>query len=408
MRRRLLAATAICIVVLAGIAIALTGSSATKTRQAAHARAATKTRPVSGELVGAMFDGPTLGAKVDLPQQLDTAARSGVESLRVAVDWTQLQPYRSPADVPVADRGHFQTLGGVPTRLAALDRLVGAAAAKGLSVLPVIEYTPSWDAQRPGDPASPPKNPGPYVAFLTALVQRYGPNGTFWRTHPDTPKVPIRMWQIGNEPHFVSYWSEQPFAPSYVRLLASSRAALKAADPGAKVVLAGLADTSWEYLDSIYRVPGARRLFDIVAIHPYTAHPAGVITILQRARAVMDRFGDAAKPILVTEVTWPSSQGKAPPQFGVSTTEAQQAQRLAQVIPLLEQNRSKLGLMGFYWYTWMGDESPGGSSDAFRFAGLVKDVGGVLKPKPALGAFTRGALAIEGCHRKVSPESCLR
>jgi Glycosyl hydrolase family 53 len=394
MRRRTLAAAAIGVVIVAAIATALTRSSGTTTR------------PVSGELIGAMFDGPVLRANVNLPEQLDTAAASGVESLRISVDWSQLQPYQNLSDVPIADRSQFQAISGVPTRLAALDRLVAAAAAKRLSVLPVIQYTPSWDAERPENPASPPKSMGAYAAFLTGLVKRYGPTGTFWTTHPDTPKVPIRMWQIGNEPHFVSYWSEQPFAPSYVRLLATARTALKAADPGAKVVLAGLADTSWEYLDSIYRVPGAGRLFDVVAIHPYTAHPSGVITILQRARAVMDRFGDARKPILVTEITWPSSQGKAPPQFGVSTTEDQQARRLGQVMPLLEQNRTKLGLMGFYWYTWLGDESPGGSTDAFRFAGLLRYVNGLVTAKPALSAFTRGALAIEGCRRKVNADGC--
>src|SRR5205085_10285540 len=123
---------------------------------------------------------------------------------------------------------------------------------------------------------------------------------------------------------FVSYWSEQPFARSYVKLLAAAHAAVKAADPGAKVVLAGLAEFSWQYLAQIYAVQGARELFDMVAIHPYTADPTGVIVILQRVRAVMNRFGDAAKPTLATEITWPSSQGKAPPQFGVSTTEDQQ------------------------------------------------------------------------------------
>ena len=152
------------------------------------------------------------------------------------------------------------------------------------------------------------------------------------------------MWQIWNEPHFTSYWSQQPFAPGYVKLLAAAHAAIKAADPGAKVVLAGLADFSWQYLAQIYRVPGARRLFDIVALHPYTAEPRGVITIMQRVRAVMNQFGDRAKPILATEITWPSSEGKAPPQFGVSTTEAGQAARLAAVVPLLMANRSKLGL----------------------------------------------------------------
>jgi hypothetical protein len=341
------------------------------------------------------FDGPVLGPRVNLDRQLGLAVASGVDSLRIAVDWAAMQPYRAPADVPEADRPQFQTVGGVPTRFAGLDRIIGSAARRRLTVLPVIEFSPSWDALQPGSPASRPKSAAPFAAFLTALVDRYGPRGTFWSAHPGVPRAPVRMWQIWNEPHLSMYWSVQPFAPSHVHLLAAAHAALKSADPGAKVVLAGLANYSWRYLASIYRVPGAGRMFDIVAIHPYTEQPRGVITILHRARAVMDRFGDTGKPILATEVTWPSSQGKAPPQFGVSTTERQQARRLGQVMPLLAANRAKLGLMGFYWYTWMGDESPRAKPYAFDFAGLLKYVNGTVSAKPALATFKRGALALE-------------
>jgi hypothetical protein len=211
------------------------------------------------------------------------------------------------------------------------------------------------------------------------------------------------MWQIWNEPHFADHWSVQPFAPSYVKLLAAAHAALKAADPAAQVVLAGLADFSWRYLADIYRIPGASRLFDVVAIHPYTAHPKGVIVILKRARAVMDRFGDTSKPILATEITWPSSEGKAPPQFGVSTTEAQQAQRLEQLMPLLMANQAALRLEGFYWYTWMGDENPGIPQYGFNYAGLLKYVRGRVSAKPVLGVFAHWATMIEGCRPSKMP-----
>jgi hypothetical protein len=345
---------------------------------------------------------------VNLGQQVRRAVASGAESVRVAVDWPVVQPYRAMSEVPASLRSRFVDVGGVPTNFGSLDRLVAAAAAHRLSVLPVVEYTPSWNALHPGNPASPPRSEAAYAALLTALVKRYGPQGSFWSAHRALARDPIRMWQIWNEPHFTSYWSDQPFAPSYVRLLAAAHAALKAADPGAKVVLAGLADFSWRYLADIYRVPGARRLFDIVAVHPYTAQPQGVITILRRVRAVMDRYGDSTKPLLATEITWPSSEGKAPPQFGVSTTEGQQALRLAQVMPMLAANRSKLGLMGFYWYTWMGNESPTKRPYGFDYAGLLKYVSGAVMAKPALAAFTHGALSLEGCTGKATAQTCSR
>jgi hypothetical protein len=347
------------------------------------------TRAVSGPLVGVMFDGPALGSTVDLGPQLDQAVSSGVESVRLVVDWSRLQPSANG-----------------PIRFGDLDPVVAAAAARGLSVLPVVERTPAWDALSPGVSGSPPRATAPFAAFLTALVKRYGPAGNFWPAHPNVARVPIRMWQIWNEPHFTSYWSVQPFAPGYVKLLGAAHAAIKSADPGAKVVLAGLADFSWQYLAQIYRVPGARGLFDVVALHPYTAQPQGVITIMQRARKVMNQFGDRAKPILATEITWPSSEGKAPPQFGVSTTEAGQAARLAAVVPLLMANRAKLGLTGFYWYTWMGDETPRPHPDGFDFAGLLTYVSGRVTATPALAVFRRSALRIEGCTRKASATRC--
>ena len=364
-------------------------SSRSSTGASATTSAAPGTRAVSGPLVGVMFDGPALGTSVNLGQQLDQAVSSGVESVRLVVDWSRLQPSANG-----------------PIQFAELDRIVADAAARGLTLLPVVERTPSWDAAVPGNGGSPPRALPPFAAFLTALVHRYGSGGSFWQSHPNLPRVPIRMWQIWNEPHFTTYWSQQPFAPGYVKLLAAAHAAIKAADPGAKVVLAGLADFSWQYLAQIYRVPGARRLFDIVALHPYTAEPRGVITIMQRARAVMNQFGDSAKPILATEITWPSSEGKAPPQFGVSTTEAGQAARLAEVVPLLMANRAKLGLIGFYWYTWMGDETPRPHPYGFDFAGLVKYVSGQVTPKPALAVFRRSALRIEGCARKTTAARC--
>jgi polysaccharide biosynthesis protein PslG len=343
-----------------------TGTSApTQSKSSAPAG----TRPVSGPLIGVMFDGPALAPSVDLGQQLDRAVANGAESIRLVVDWSRMQP----------------TAEG-PIRFADLDSVAAAAAARGLTLLPVVERTPSWDALTPGDSGSPPRDAAPFGVLLTALVKRYGPAGDFWTAHPNVPRVPIRMWQIWNEPHFTSYWSQQPFAPGYVKLLATAHGAIKAADPGAKVVLAGLADFSWQYLAQIYRVPGARGLFDIVALHPYTGQPQGVITIMQRARAVMNAHGDAAKPIL--------------------TTEPGQAARLAALTLLLEANRARLGLMGFYWYTWMGNETPRPHPYGFDFAGLEKWVSGQVTAKPALAVFRRSALRLERCTGKASATRC--
>lgn len=65
-----------------------------------------------------------------------------------------------------------------------------------------------------------------------------------------------------------------------------------------------------------------------------------------------------------------------------------------------------LGLAGFYYYTWMGDE--GDTSQAFNFAGLLRFDDNRVTVKPALGAFRRAALALEHCKGKGSlASSCI-
>lgn len=353
--------------------------------------------------VGMMADGPFFYPGMNEGTELSSMVSSGVESVRTVVNWSSMQPVASEqalvkAKIPTAN---FTKVNGVPTDFASLDLLVAAAAERRLTVLPVVEYAPPWDSLNPRSAASPPKSPQPFARFVAALARRYGPHGSFWSAHPTIPRVPIRTWEIWNEPNFKEYWSQQPFEPGYVRLLRAVRPVLRKADPSAKILVAGLANFSWQYLADMYKL-GARPFFDAVAVHPYTATPAGVITILGKVRAVMNRHGDRKKPILATEVSWPSAKGKAPTTFENATTEQGQARKVAQAVRLLAANRRRLKLSAFYYYTWIGNETmPGARADQFNFAGLLQFFDGKgPRPKPALAAFTKAALAIEGCRSK--------
>jgi hypothetical protein len=352
-----------------------------------------------------MAGGPLLGPHVDLAHELDLMVARGVESVRVQFNWYVQQPYERFAQVPPDQRNEFQDAHGVPTRFKDTDRIVALAAARGLSVLPVVQYAPGWAALHPGSITSPPASPSTYANFVGALAGRYGSRGTFWTQHPSIPRSPIRMWQIWNEPESLLAWSEQPFAKGYVKLLRATRSAAKAADPSARIMLGGLPNFSWDYLAEIYKVRGARGTFDAVAVHPYTRKPIGVIVIMQKVRDVMDRAGDSRKPIFATEMGWPSSQGKTQ-QYGFETTESGQAQRLAALFPLLARHRRGLGLMGFYYFTWLGTEP---SSQSFDYAGLLRIHLGRISRKPAYSVFGRGALALEDCRRKANVATrCLR
>ncbi len=365
--------------------------------------------PVPAGFVGMVVGGPLwpdAEPGIDLAAQLDQMVEDGVDSLRITFDWALAQPYASWVQLQQAapaDASAFTNVSGVPTNFASLDEIVGLAAQRKLTVLPVVLDAPSWDARRAsGVTVGFPAHVDPYASFVKALVQRYGPHGMFWSANPAIPKVPIRMWQVWNEPNIPAFWFKQPFARSYVALLRAAHAAIKAADPGAKVVLAGLPNYSWVALGRIYAIRGARNLFDVVAVHPYTKLPEGVITILTKVREVMDQNGDARMPMLADELSWPSSKGKTPHNVGYdfATTEAGQAHNLSVLLPMLGKDRAQLGLRGFYYYTWATTEIRNGL--AFDFSGLLRYSSERLVAKPALAAFRNAALALEVCRRRAS------
>lgn len=348
-----------------------------------------------------VFPDPAPG--LDLARQLDLMVASGVENLRIEFDWAGAQPYRSWRDVPAEEHADFVDVGGIPTRFAPLDWVVALAAERGLPIEPYVLDAPPWAGERQGDTlVAIPTAAAPYARFVGALVRRYGPAGSFWRQNRGLPKLPIRMWQVWNEPNLVLFWWQQPFERRYVALLRAARTAIKQADPRAKVVLAGLPNYSWQDLSQIYGIPGARGLFDVVAVHPYTRQPGGVITILDLVRRVMDGSGDRRKPLIADEMGWPSSAGTSATGEGsdFATTESGQAHDVSALLPMLARNRARLKLLGFDYYTWAGEEQPGGT--AFHYAGLFRFDQGKFVAKPAFYAFRQQARSLEQCHAKGS------
>jgi hypothetical protein len=338
--------------------------------------------------LGVTASGPALSVSIDLSREMDVMVSAGVESVRPPVYWNEAQPDPYTTDFSLT------------------DRFVAAAAAHGLRVMPVVVGTPGWAALRAGDPYSPPRSPDTYARYLRLLVARYGPRGAFWSEHPGLARVPIRTWQVWNEPNLTIFWSVQPFARGYVRLLRAARDAIKAADPGATVVLAGLVNSSWLDLAKVYQA-GGRRYFDMAAVHPYTFFTRNVVRIVALNRSTMASYGDARKPIVVSELSWPSGRGYVRQSFiGKTLTEQGQAQRVAQVLPWLATARRRYRIAQVAWFTWL---SPAlGSQDPFDYSGLRRLKGGTVFPKPALAAFQTAARRLEGCAKSVRATRCAR
>jgi hypothetical protein len=393
------------------LALAVIGATASAHTASAHAARHAKRHSVQAVpqgFVGVDVDGPMFapGTPLSYTNQLASMVTNGVQSIRVAFNWAAAQPYQSWTQVPADQLSQFTVAEPRPTNFSQTDEIVGDAAERGISVLPTLLYAPTWDARNNPVGISTPMQVLPYAQYAAELVKRYGPNGTFWSSNPGIRKVPIRMWQIWNEPNISYYW-HQPFARTYVPLLRAASSAIKQADPSAKVVLGALTNVAWRAIGTIYTMKGARHLFDVVSVNGFTKTPAKVMLYMRFMRSAMAHYGDGQKPLLPTEVSWPSAKGQTPQTYDFTTTEAGQARDIARLLPLIGAQRAQLHLLGFYYYTWIGDEAPGDL--AFSFSGLLRLHNGTVTAKPALAAFRTGVLALERCRRKGSlATTCLK
>ena len=187
-----------------------------------------------------------VGGKFDpAPADFERMGAGKVGSVRVNLAWATVQR-NGPSE---------------PYDWSRYDALMSSAAQNGIDVLLTIYGTPDWAAPRPNHPP-----PAAYVdefeAFVRAAVERYGPGGTFWLLNPLLPNNPVTDWQLFNESNSPSYWLPKPKAKQYKPFLVVANRAIKAVDPNATLILAGLFSTPrikngvtlQRYLTDLYRL----------------------------------------------------------------------------------------------------------------------------------------------------------
>ncbi len=246
---------------------------------------------------------------------------SGATWLRVAVQWTLVEP----ENVPVAEFNWTY-----PDQVFA----AGAETAGGLRVIGTIETAPEWaviDANKPDGPLNAENLPD-FVEFVAALVERYDGDGV-----DDAPGSPIvNYWEIYNEPDrrintTDGRWGKHP--TEYAAMLAAVYPVIKSQNPNAQVLLGGLAYDWFEeeagvfvrsFLDDVLAAGGGDH-FDIFNFHAYPAFahnwlPPGVtdggVALLQKAeylRAKLATYGLDDKPVFITEAGWHSNNAPNAP-----------------------------------------------------------------------------------------------
>lgn len=215
-----------------------------------------------------------------IPDELDTTVprraawmgELGVTWDRCDLWWHVVEPERGRFDFDRAERVY-----------AALERA-------GLRWYPILCYGAAWYPTGRTAPLED-RDYEDFARYVEETVRRF--------------RGRITQWSVWNEPNIHEFWSPEPSVADYVRLLKVASAAIKRADPAARVCAPAVAPLgAWDrqFVEGLYRL-GARDAFDIFDYHYYRNDPPEheVPREIAEIRAVMARYGDAAKPIHISE-----------------------------------------------------------------------------------------------------------
>ncbi|MBX7213528.1 MAG: O-antigen ligase family protein [Thermoflexales bacterium] len=328
-RSRRLALAALMVAVLAG-ALALGARDAGR----AEALARTTAFPQPVRFAGTLRFGINAALEDLDPATLDARLAAlkalGVSHVRQAFRWADIEPERGRYDWRAA------------------DRVIAAAQRQGIQILAVLESSPAWargpsgSAASPSPASAPPADPADFARFARALAERYTPSPC----PASRDGCAILAYQIWDEPNLSAAWGNALINPAeYLRLLWAARAAIRAADGQAILVLGALAPTvevnevnlaPQAFLRRLYEL-GGHDAFDVVAAKPYgfdlpptdARVDAGVLNFshVLLLRHEMELHNEADKAIWITQFGWNAApqgwQGR--PSLWGSVSEADQA-----------------------------------------------------------------------------------
>ena len=207
------------------------------------------------------------------------------------------------------------------------DRVVAHANERDLKLLARLSSDPELSERFWG--GKPPQNGDDFADYAFALANRYN----------CTPQAVgcIQAFQIWNEPNLAREWGGNPPNPTqYVEFLRKAYAAIKRANPNAIVINAGMAPTGDcctvampddQFYDGMYQAMGgsSNGYFDMLGVHgagfaaPPELDPAEAASNpayggyrffafrhVEDIRAIMERYGDGGKRIVLLEFGWTS------------------------------------------------------------------------------------------------------
>jgi len=280
------------------------------------------------------------------------------------------------------------------------DPIVEMANDESIDLVVRVDHQPEWVGG--GHPTNgPPDNYQDLADFFSALAGRY--------------KGRIRAYEVWNEPNLSREWGGKlPDPGNYVKLLKAAYAAIKAADPDAMVISAGLSPTgSWTeearpddwYLESMYIAMGNNSdgYFDVLGAHgpgyksPPERDPAEVeanpdlgghrsfcFRRVEDLRAIMVQYGDADKQVALLEFGWTSDPRSDSPYNWHAVSEETKADYFVRAYEYAKTHWSPwIGLMSLIYIS-----DPDWTPDHEQYWWSITDPGWPkIKPRPAYTAL---------------------
>ena len=234
-----------------------------------------------------------------MERELSSMESAGIGWVRCDFAWLGLEPLR----------GKWNFAGP--------DLLMQKAAAHGVKVLGILGSSPPW-ANGGKEWNFPPTDINAWRKYVRTVVSRY--------------KGKVAAWEVWNEENIHAFWQPEPNSSKYMVLLAAASQEIRKADPGAKIVMGGVAGLGSDYLNACLAM-GAADYVDAIAYHPY-AETIGVegqpAEDLLRPKESLCRFlvdfvhwlvaqhTDKDLEIWITEVGW-TTCAESPPGVDTNT-----------------------------------------------------------------------------------------
>jgi hypothetical protein len=318
---------------------------------------------------------------------------AGVRVARAPASWWAAEPY-SPTGCPGADLSNTMPCDSSLTPVThnytwtVFDDWATDLARHNIRWMPIVMQTAAWSSVY-GCCMTEPRSADEFATFAAAVAKRYGGSGArkgdFWVAHPELAYLPVRWYEIWNEPNLNANYEPFPNPLTYGRLYKAARTSIKAVDADATVLVGGLSDgdnTPGDFVKNMFLTnPGL--VVDGIGLHPYAVtsarYIAQVLEDTHEFRRVLDlEVGIPEVDIYITEVGW-TTDGEAtwfqqvPDDAADGTPNRREA--LVKTADLL--TRSNCGVRAFQPHTWWTlEQNPDNLEDWF---GIVNQ-DGTLKP----------------------------